>query len=378
MATQALVNPEILSWARIRAGLSEVMLAKKLKVQSDKILNWEAGTLKPTFKQAQNIAKVTHIPFGYLYLPKPPVEKLPIPDLRTLDSAELDAPSPALRETLQLTMKKQDWFKEYLKDRNEEPLKFVGSLSIKSDVKEAVKLIRETLGAAQPQTGDWEEYQRTLIDKIESIGVIVLRSGIVGNNTHRKLSVNEFRGFAICDEYAPVIFINSADAPTARLFTLIHELAHLWIGQSGVSNTITATSHRHEEMFCNAVAGEFLVPEELLKSSWNAEFKLEDNIRKIATATHVSKFVVIRRALDCHLVDRETYNRFYLNELKEFRKKSTSGSGDYYQNTKAKNSKMLSRAVIGEALSGRMLLRDAGSILGVSPSNLKTYARKIN
>ncbi|PML91930.1 XRE family transcriptional regulator [Vibrio breoganii] len=378
MATQALVNPEILSWARIRAGLSEVMLAKKLKVQSDKIFNWEAGTLKPTFKQAQNLAKITHIPFGYLYLPRPPVEVLPIPDLRTIDSAELDEPSPELRETLQLTMRKQEWLKEYLKERNEKPLSFIGSLSSDSDIKEAVNIIRKTLGTSQPQTGTWEEYQRTLIDKIESIGVIVLRSGIVGNNTHRKLSVNEFRGFAICDEYAPVIFINSADAPTARLFTLIHELAHLWIGESGISNTITATNHKREEMFCNAVAGEFLVPEAFLKSSWNDELKLEDNIRQVATSTHVSKFVAIRRALDCHLVDRETYNRFYSNELKAFRKKSGSSAGDYYQNTKAKNSKMLSRAVIGEALSGRMLLRDAGSILGVSPSNLKTYARKIS
>ncbi|RMN74615.1 hypothetical protein ALQ55_200010 [Pseudomonas savastanoi pv. savastanoi] len=145
-------------------------------------------------------------------------------------------------------------------------------------MKTVVSDIRQTLGVDPEKSRlDYDKYSRALIDAAEVAGVLVMRSGIALGNTHRKLEVSEFRGFAISNSLAPVVFINSSDAPTARLFTLMHELAHLWIGSSGVSDAGTANG-REEERFCNAVAGEFLVPEELFRAVWNAGIEWESNL----------------------------------------------------------------------------------------------------
>ena len=375
MATQALVNPELLSWARLRSGLSESTLARKISVKVEKILEWESGDKKPTFAQAQNFAKYTHTPFGYLFLPKPPVEKLPIPDLRTLDGTQVDEVSTELRDILIQVMQKQTWFKEYLQSQDEEEKGFIGSFSLDSKVEHVALYLRTLLNVAVPTKGSWEDYFRSLINGAEDAGIMVMRSGIVGNNTHRKLQVSEFRGFALSDKLAPVVFINSSDAPTARLFTLIHELTHLLIGQTGISNVMQ--SHAREEVFCNAVAGEFLVPKSTLFSLWDKNSSILSNAQLISTRLHVSKFVAVRRALEFNFISQKEYNNFYNEELDAFRSKGGSG-GDFYRTAGAKNSSILSHAIISEAFSGRMLMRDAGKLLGVAPQSLKTYASKNN
>jgi Zn-dependent peptidase ImmA (M78 family)/DNA-binding XRE family transcriptional regulator len=374
MATQALVNPELLSWARQRSGLSEAALAKKLGVKAERITQWELGEAKPTFKQAQNIAKVTYTPFGYLFLKQPPEESLPIPDLRTVEGREVEKPSPELRDIVTQVLGKQTWYKDYLISNEMEPNEFVGSISVDTPIAEAVAAIRMAIGVEVPIKGTWEEYQRDLILGAEEAGVLVMRSGIVGNNTRRKLQVSEFRGFAIADEYAPVIFINSSDAPKARLFTLIHELAHIWIGSTGISNL--EPSNEREEAFCNQVAGEFLVPEKSLKAIWSEHESLRANCAAAASTFHVSKVVVARKAADIGIVSRADYSAFYRAELEAFRGQDSKG-GDFYRSAGAKNSLKMSQAVLSEAKSGRLLLRDAGRLLGLSPSALKTYESKL-
>ncbi|RCW90404.1 ImmA/IrrE family metallo-endopeptidase [Marinomonas foliarum] len=376
MATQALVNPELLSWARYRSGLSDSALAKKLNVKIERIAQWELGDAKPTFKQAQSIAKYTHTPFGFLFLPKPPKEDpLPIPDLRTVERREVEQPSPELRDIITQVLKKQEWYKDYLISNELGSNPYVGSITLKTPINKAVSLMREALGVAVPIRGTWDDYQRDLIQGSENAGILVMRSGIVGNNTHRKLQVSEFRGFAITDEFAPVVFINSADAPPARLFTLIHELAHIWLGSSGISNL--EPSNSTEEKYCNQVAGEFLVPESNLVEMWSEVESIATNCATIASRFHVSKLVVARRAADAGVISRVAYSDFYRAELEAFRNKEGVG-GDFYRSAGAKNSILMSQAVISEARSGRLLLRDAGRLLGVSPSALKTYASKMS
>lgn len=375
MAIEALVNPDVLSWARLRSGYSESVLARKISVNVDKVLSWERGQKKPTFKQAQNIARVTNTPFGFLFLPNPPRENLPIPDLRTVDGVQMQEPSTELRDILLQALSKQAWYKDFLISHNSKPLDFIGSFTIKSNIDEVVQSIRNTIGVSFPVTGTWNDYQRELIHGAESAGVMVMRSGIVGNNTHRKLQVSEFRGFAISDVLAPLIFINSADAETARLFTLIHELAHLWLGSSGISDGYS--SHAKVEVFCNAIAGEFLVPKNLLIPIWNHSEKIIENLFRGASKFHVSKLVVARRAMDCGLITKDEYRGFYQEELNDFRNRTSNG-GDFYRTAGAKNSLILSRAVVTEALSGRLLLRDASKLLGVAPHAIKTYASKLS
>ncbi len=375
MATQALVNPEQISWARHRSGLSEDTLAKKMNVKLEKVINWEMGKAKPTFKQAQNIAKHTHTPFGYLFLPQPPKETLSIPDLRTVEGRVVDRPSLELRDIITQVLTKQEWYREYLTANEMDPNPYVGSINLKTPIYEAVEAIHKALGVGVPDKGTWEKYYSALIGGAENAGIMVIRSGIVGNNTHRKLLVNEFRGFAITDEFAPVVFINSSDAPSARLFTLIHELAHIWLGSSGISNL--EPSNAKEESYCNQIAGEFLVPEKRMKRDWSYEESLVSNLTSIASRFHVSKFVVAKRALDAGVIDWRAYNEFYQAELEAFRKKGGDGGGDFYRTAGSRNSLKMSQAVVSEARSGRLLLRDAGKLLGVAPSALGKYASKL-
>lgn len=376
MSQAAFVNPSLLTWSRKRAGLSTEQVAKKLPVKPDRVQEWEAGETKPTFLQAQKWASVAHIPFGFLFLQQPPAEQLSIPDLRTVGGMAPQRPSLELLDTVRDTIRKQDWYLEYLQQQERPPLAFVGRFNNRSPVAEVVDDIRRLLGV-NPDAArlDYDKYSRALIEAAEAAGILVMRSGIALGNTHRKLEVSEFRGFAISDAYAPVVFINSSDAPTARLFTLLHELAHIWIGSSGVSDGNTANG-RDEERFCNAVAGEFLAPEAQFRVLWNPDVNWEDNLPPLATRFHISKLAIGRRALDLGYINQADYSAYYQKILKAFQNEK-GGAGDFYRNATAKNSPRLSKAVLTEAMSGRMLLRGAGHLLGVQPAKLRTLASKI-
>jgi len=376
MTHAALVNPDLLTWSRQRAGLSTEQVAQKLPVKRESVEKWEAGQAKPTFLQAQKWANVAHIPFGFLFLPQPPAEELPLPDLRTVGGLAPERPSLNLLDTVKDAIRKQDWYLEYLQDQERAPLPFVGRFTHRSSVKTVVADIRATLGVNPDASRlDYDKYSRALIQAAEEAGILVMRSGVALGNTHRKLEVGEFRGFAISNAYAPVVFINSSDAPSARLFTLMHELAHIWTGSSGVSDGNTFNG-REEERFCNAVAGEFLAPEELFRAVWNTEVNWEVNLAPLSTRFHISKLAIGRRALDLGYITASQYSAYYLLVLKAFQNKQ-DGAGDYYRNATAKNSARLSRAVLNEALSGRLLLRDAGTLLGVQPAKLRKLADKL-
>lgn len=374
----ALINPAMLRWARGRVGLDVSEAALAVGVKPEQFQRWEEGDAQPTFRQAQHVASALHAPFGYLFLTEAPADEPALPDLRTVGGAPADRPSVDLLETVQHVMQRQAWFAEYLQEQGAEPLPFVGRFNTSSNVARIAQDIRDVLGVDVEQgQRNWETYYRELIEASERAGVLVMRSGIVGNNTHRKLDVGEFRGFAVSHSLAPVIFINSSDAPSARLFTLLHELAHIWLGSSGISNAVPGNTRR-EEVVCNGVAGEFLAPSVVFSELWAAATTqdLAGRVAELAQRFHVSRFVVIRRALDMGLVDQATYSTFYRAELDAFHA-AEGGGGSFYRNAAAKNSARFARAVIAEAFSGRLLLRDAGKLLGVHPSKIRDFAGKL-
>lgn len=377
MADLAYINPQIFNWALARAQVSEEDLSHSLGVKLEKVIDWAAGKQKPTFGQAQKLASKLHIPFAFFFLPNPPQDDLPIPDLRTPGNHGLEAASVDLKDIIAAVMRRQEWYKDYLLDQNAEELDFIGSRTIDGDPVEVAENIRHVLGLGQlnPRGLSWEEYQRQIVAAAEKAGILVMRSGIVDNNTHRPLSVAEFRGFAISDRYAPVVFVNLRDAPPARLFTLLHELAHLWLGKSGVSSG-KAIEDRREERFCNAVAGEFLAPTRDMLAYWNSGKSLNDNVFDLAKTFHVSRYVIIRRALDLGLVSYDTYQEYYRELVEQFNN-SDGGGGNFYAMAQNKNSARFSKALLNETLSGRVLLRDAGKLLGISPAKLKKYATEI-
>ena len=375
--TQAIINPEILSWARHRSGLDTPTLARKLSVDEDKLISWEKGEVRPTFKQAQNYAHSTFIPFGYLFLKQPPQDELPIPDLRTIgDHASRDI-SINLRDVVREVLRRQLWYKDYQIERGGDQVSVVGSFSTDADVKTIATDMKVRLGLSfLPERGSWEDYLRVLISNIESIGILIMRSGMVGSNTHRLLSVNEFRGFAIADKFAPVIFINTADCPEARLFTLIHELTHIWLGESGISD-VDPRNKRQLEHFCNAVAAEFLAPEDEFKEHWHSHADTwKSNLPQLSSHFHVSQWVNARRALELNLLADHDYWA-YVNKLQaDYKAREKDGSPTYNRMQTGKVSRRLAQAVASEALSGRMLLRDAWQLIGIKPDKLSAYANK--
>ncbi|MGH8603082.1 MAG: ImmA/IrrE family metallo-endopeptidase, partial [Gammaproteobacteria bacterium] len=325
--SEAHVQPGLLSWARHRAELSVDGIAKKIGTKPENVLLWEAGEKRPTFMQAQKFAHFTNIPFGFLYLETPPVEKLPIPDLRTVGSVELRSLSLNLRDVVRDAIGKQEWLIEYLKANGEaSPLPFVGKFKASSEVSDVVADMRKVLRTSDPFKGTGDDYMLFLIRAAEARRIVVLRAGVVGSNTHRKLDVREFRGFSIVNRIAPVVFINSADAPTARLFTLVHELAHLWVGESGISDAAIKSNNKIEKT-CNAIAGEFLVPASSMKAMWDSDAEWESEVRRLAPKFHVSRLVVARRAKDLNFITAENYQAFYESELKSYKQKNAGKEG---------------------------------------------------
>lgn len=377
MATAyAHVNPDILRWARERADLSLAMLAKKLQATEEKITAWESGQKPITMRKAMAFAEKTYIPFGYLFLKEHPVDKLPIPDLRTVDGEPMRKPSAELFKVVQTVLSKQSWYKDYQKDQDAKALEYVGRFTLNINHKTIVDDMRRELDVApHPTRGRWEEYHNLLIKRIEDIGVLVMRQGNLGHYTN-PLHVSEFRGFAIADKQVPVIFINLADAPVARLFTLIHELAHIWIGQSGVSDGAEAT-HRKEEILCNAVAAEFLVSEVEFGKLWQKLTDWRDNLPALEAHFHVSRWVLARRALTLNYISSVDYHRYITFLRKQYDERvKPIGGPNYYVTLKSQTSDRFARALLSETLSGSVLLRDASNLLGVKPNKIRKFAKE--
>ena len=231
------LQPNCLRWARERAGLDTPDLAPKIGVKEEKIIAWEqSGEL--TFSQAEKLANATHTPIGYLFLPKPPVERLPVNDFRTVGTSSITQPSPALLDVVNEALRRQDWYRDYLRSNGGEPLAFVGSISPLSNIVRIADTIRAEVfwnADLRAKAKSWEDALTKQTDAVENAGILVMRSGIVGNNTSRPLSVSEFRGFALSDRYAPLVFINGRDFKAAQMFTLAHELVHIWLGIPGIS-----------------------------------------------------------------------------------------------------------------------------------------------
>ena len=362
--------PQVLRWARERAGFSVRELAEKIGAKPEQVRDWEQ-TGELSFSRAEKLAKVTHTPFGYLYLETPPEEKLPIPDFRTVAAKDVHRPSPDLLDVLYDALRRQDWFRDYLVAYGEEPLSFVGSVKlddfpdeVAARIKDAIHLDTEVRSSART----WEEALRLQVESMEEAGVLVMRSGIVGNNTHRQLSVDEFRGFALSDPYAPLVFVNSRDSKGAQMFTLAHELVHVWLGVSGVSNLEATYAPNHRvERFCNRVAAELLVPTVELRAEWHTARTQPRPLAGLAQRFKVSSLVLLRRLRDLRFISQTQFERQYSEEEKRFEERAaqSSGGGDFYLTQRTRTGTRFAKALIESVLEGRTTYRDALQLLGI-------------
>lgn len=378
MAT-AFINSNMLYWARERSGTALSEFAAKMGQTPEKILQWESGAKPITFNQAMKFAEKTYVPFGYFFLRSPPAEELPIPDLRTLDGKGVNHPSGELIDLLKLMQACQSWYREHVVEDGAETCAYVGRCTDRDSVETIVSDMRQCLEVGlHPARGTWDEYFRNLIRKIEALGILVMRQSYLGHHT-RALKVDEFRGFAMMDPYSPLIFVNTADAPGAKLFTLIHELCHVWIGKSGISDGSPKNQNK-EEILCNAVAAEFLVPEQEFIPLWDETLDdWRNNLPILESYFHVSSWTIARRALTFNFISQAQYTQYVLDEKEAYanRERRDSGRPSPYRLKASQLSNRFAKALTADALNGRILLREASSLLGVKPSGIKKFAEEL-
>jgi len=362
-------NRNSIRWAIQRAGaeLEDLLLA------FPKLTEWINEESDPTVKQLEKLTKKLHVPFGYMFSEDLPEENISFPFFRA-GKEPSEKVSLNVYHTIQILKDRQNWLTEYMRESGYEDLPFVGKYNVGTGYLAIVNDIRNTLHLKQNWASKHPTWERTLdflTYKIEEAGIIVTFNGIVENNTTRKISVDECRGFVLVNELAPFLYINSADTKAAQMFTLIHELAHIWLGESAGFDLDNMLPADHPmELLCDQVAAEFLVPGELLVKI----YQREQSISTLSRQFKVSPIVIGRRLLDLGLIEKPSFFRFY-NEYIEFinKKKESQGTGGNFYATAKKRISLRFATYINNAVNeNKLLYRDAYKLTSLKGD---TYSR---
>lgn len=366
------VKNDLLIWARERSGFAVDEFAKKLGVKAARVEAWEdTGTL--TFGQIEKIAKLAKIPSGYLFLSERPTEEFGITDFRTVGNKPLRKPSRFLAKTILDLKNRQNWLSQYRRESGEKPVGFVGSISQETPVKEAANQIIRSLGIGRSLSKGESQVSTTIlahIKALESAGINVVKSGYCGTATKDTFDVEEFRGFALSDDYAPFIFINGADLAVAQLFTIVHEVVHIGLGVSGVESTDFSKSPANPiERFCNKVAAEILAPRQVVRALWNSEANSVEITKTIARNCKVSAQVVAIKLLHEGLIGYSEYKTLADNLKTDGRPRNSGGT--YYNSIPYRLGRNFAEALFTSTAEGRTLFGDALRLSGIE--NAKTF-----
>lgn len=376
------VKPEIIGWI-----LSMVSFDNTAASVIDLLCKWQTGEKTPTFHQVEAMSRKTNIPFGYFFLDEPPVEKCPILEYRTVDSASISKPSRNLIDTVDLMTDVQEWMTEYAMENDWEELRYVGSAAGIADPLAVARDIRDRLEIQAGWFADTKnagDAFRFLRSRMETIRILIMMNGIVGNNTRRKLDIKEFRAFSLVNKHAPLIFVNSRDSEAGRLFSLLHELAHIWAGENSFYNAwpgVHSAEHGAEKL-CNAVAAEILVPTEIFLEKWeSSQGDSMEKFEKLAHAFRCSRFVVVRKALDCGKISKQVYEQTTAELARKFekwqdRQKEKKGSGgDFYRNLASKTDRNVIAALARSASEGRTQYTE---MYRLTNTNRKTFGKLLD
>ncbi|GEP39603.1 hypothetical protein NPS01_32660 [Nocardioides psychrotolerans] len=378
MTVRVDVAPSVLSWALDVTGADEEGLHRRFKLDK-----WLAAEARPTLKQLQDFAKAAGVPFGYLLLPQPPAWSLPVPDFRE-GFETVPTPSANLIAVIGQSQRRQEWYRDYALALGVEPLAFVGSAAELPPL-EAAAEIRSALDfQVSDRHGTWADTRKALLRGFETLGGLTVATSMVENNTRRSLDENEFRGFALVDDIAPLVFVNTHQTLNGQIFTLAHEFAHVWRGTSGIGNEDTRSDGQSDiERWCNAVASEVLVPRDDLADR-HARVASAPLVQALDTLAHDFRCgtLVVLQALHRTGVRRiENYAAAYDAEvvrLRDLSEARESGGGDHYNNQPFRVGERLSRALIADALEGRTPITEAMRLMSMkSASTFDEYARRL-
>lgn len=374
MKMEVNINSDILVWAIERAGID----IDKISGRIPNFSSWITGEKKPTLKQLETFSQRVHLPFGYLFLEKPPDEKLPIPFFRTVQQQLPASVSLNVYDSILIIQKRQEWLSDYLRDSEYKPRDFVGKFVDTKNVADVVTDIRKTLKLNEGWANDfpnWEIAKDHFAQQIEESGIITVFSGIVGNNTRRSIPVEECRGFVLVNNYAPFMFINAADSKSAQMFTMAHELAHIWIGKSaGFDFRQLQPANNPSEILCDQIAAELLVPAKILQSVSNENSDLE----YLAKYFKVSQIVVARRLLDLGKMSRNDFFKFFNDYIhRDFQKKEDSEPGGDFYRTQRKRLSVRFLSFVNQAIKeNKLLIRDAYQITDMRGSTFHKFMKE--
>jgi len=330
MPNKAHITPKVFKWARESARMTEADAAAKVSVSSERLIDWEDGRSKPTIRQAQILAKAYRRPFALFFLPDIPQDFQPLQDYRMKDSKELGTASIFIIREIQ---QKQAWISEVNEQNEKEKIPFVGRFSVKDNPAVVADDILSTLNI-NPLHYEYKNPINEWIEKAESKGVFISRTSFI--HSRLTLDSNEIQGFAISDSYAPFIFINSSDWSAPQLFTLVHELAHIWIAETGISNQIqpvvgSQVKFHPIEMFCNEVAANALIPTDYISELRKSKTITSDQIFRYSRNLGISSFALLVRTLNLNLISYSEYS--YLKH------EADSGFKDFLQKESERKAK---------------------------------------
>lgn len=380
MATRVSISPSVLSWAVRRSGRDETELAKRFPA----LQRWSDPKTGPTTKQLQSFSKFTGIAFGYLLLPNPPELGLPIADFREGHTGKWDRPSTDLLAVLYQSVRRQEWYRDYALESGLPTVEIVGA-GAASTAAEVASDMRERLDfQVDSRSGTWNESRRSLLSAFEELGGLTVTTSMVGNNAHRILDPDEFRGFSLVDDIAPLIFVNAAQTLNGQIFTLAHEFAHVWLGTSGISaEDIRREADSEIEAWCNAVASEFLVPVPDLRERYPGLRRrdLTARLDSLTSTYRCGTLVVLQSIHRAGLEDFADFDAVYDQEVRRLaglEKRGATGRGDHYLNQPYRIGDRLSRALIGDAIEGRTELSEALRLMSMkSLHTFDEYARRL-
>jgi Zn-dependent peptidase ImmA (M78 family)/transcriptional regulator with XRE-family HTH domain len=378
MSDKAYITPNVLQWARESARMSVEVAAAKVSVSVERLMEWEEGKAQPTIHQAQTLAKAYKRPFALFFLPEIPRDFQPLQDFRSSGSKLLTTSSVFIIREIQ---QKQAWISDVNKENDEEKLPFVGRFTINDDPVTVANDILKTLDIhpLNYQTGspikEW-------INAAEAKGVFVSRTSFI--NSRLTLDSEELQGFAISDPYAPFVFVNSDDWNAPQLFTLVHELAHIWIAETGISNDVEPEIRNNQkyhpvELFCNEVAANALMPAEFFDGLDATTFSNAKVLFKTAKLLGVSSFALLVRSFNLNRISNSHYHRLKQESDKEFaaflqreaekklkqKDKVTSSGPNYYLLQLNRNGRLFTQTVIDSFKGGYIEPTMASQLLNV-------------
>ncbi len=361
MSTRVAVSEPVLSWALQRSERTfEDALTKYPKLG-----DWMDGSGQPTLHDLEKFAAYTHTSLGALIMPEPPDEALPIADMRTRESAAIERPSGNLLDTIDRYQQFQDWYHDYALEQGAEKLPFLGSASTQDSPRVIARRVRSLLQLDHVSATETQQWRHDLVAALEGVGVLVMRSGVVGASNTRKLSTREFRGFSLYDDIAPLIFVNVADEPySAQNFTLLHEFAHLLLGHSALSGGDRLLGGTGEEAWCNRVAACALLPDEAL-TAFNEATTVQE-YRALARRFGVSAEVALHRLHGAHRIDEERYGELLEAVRADYGgEKRRSGGGNYYNTLTARLGRSFATAIVTSTLEGRTGFTESFRMIGM-------------